>query len=138
MHHFVQKDPEAPHVKAEAIKTPTYHFRSHVVPCPTKCISQIVAFDGSSKVAYFDIVFAIQEQILRLDVSVYYLLRVEVAYSLAGLGEEMSCLRFRKHFIFSQKLEKVSSGGIFEQEIHVVLVFEDRLQLNDVVVAECE
>lgn len=92
--------------------------------------------DGPTEVGDLHVVLRAQEEIFRLDVAVYHVLRVAVPHGRAKVGDEPGRGPFGECATGRELLVQLAPGTVFQYEVDVLVVVEVAVHAKDVTVAE--
>lgn len=117
------------------------HFRRHVKWCPHDQIEATVPFEflREAKISNFDIevlfVGRVQQNILRLDISVNNLLKMHVIKSQHELVDYVRCLSLCESIRLSESVEKLSTLSQLRNHINVDIIlnqidYSDKIRMR--------
>jgi len=113
-------------------------LRSDVGWRPTLLMHYITGLDelADSKISNFYVAFAIEQDVVELDVSMENTLSVDVAKALNDLPEDHFCNIFVQLFPLSDVVEEVTASAQLHRQQHVPLCLEGLVQFHDALVPE--
>jgi hypothetical protein len=80
---------------------------------------------GDTEVTYLYALFAVEQDVVELNVSMYYGSAVHMCQRIGYLFEDEFCIRFLKSPLALDKSEEVSTARIFHDHQQVLARFED-------------
>jgi hypothetical protein len=78
----------------------------------------------SSRYSVLRSIYEIEENVLRLDVTMDDLFLMDVIEPLANLAHDWTGIRLFHSMRFSQKLQQLSSSAVFNQKVNVFFILE--------------
>ena len=113
---FVQQDTKGPDVECVVVRLVHYHFWRHVLEGAAVGVSWLlhISLDTPTKVADFDDISLLDENILWLDVSVDEPLLVHVVDATADLDEEVESNILLQKLLFTNQVEQIAFVSILE------------------------
>jgi hypothetical protein len=114
------------------------HLRSHVLESPTEGISllTVVGLDAPSKVADFNDIAFLYENIFWFDVSMDKSLFVHVVDAWTDLNEEVKGSVFTQILLSPNEVEEVAFASELQNEVDGVFVFEAAVESTYVLVVK--
>jgi len=143
MDELVKQNSECPNVKLVVVPSVIYHFWSHVfessaksVPLPLELLTVLIGinftFTCPAEVAYFENVVFINQEILRLKISVNETVLVQKVYASDCLNEEVKGCLFTEAALFLDQDKEVAFCNILHNEIDVLVVLQISIHAHDV------
>ena len=135
---YIEDDATAPNVNLwSGIQFSGYHFRCRIVWAATAGLQKVaVCHDvAQAEVGNFDVVVFVQQQILWLEISMDDLVSMTVLDSTYYLLEHLSGFLFVQPAMLDDIVEKFH-WGIFKHHDDIVLIHDDRIELDDVWVSQ--
>lgn len=138
--HGKQDDAGAPQVHIQTVASVTQDLRRYVGRCPTLLSHDLIRLDlpGHSKVRYLDVTLAIEQYIVKLDVPMRDILRVNIAQTVDNLTENLLSEGFLQPPSFTHVVEQITTGAKLHYNDYVLLSLDGLIDLDNVVVAQFE
>mmetsp|Transcript_41808 Transcript_41808/g.100390 ORF Transcript_41808/g.100390 Transcript_41808/m.100390 type:complete len:263 (-) Transcript_41808:47-835(-) len=128
--------PHGPTIDGFIVPGPLDHFRSQIVQRTAKSCGSGSGLDGLgvAKITKLDAVVAVQQNVLRLEISVddLRILAVQILQSLQRFVDIPCRLLVPQTFHFPQSGEQFATTGVFQPEVDVLFVLKMEQQLDDV------
>jgi len=107
----------------------TEHLWSHVLNCSNYCFKALgsslkVHFVANSEVRNFDVALLVQQQVFRLEVSIYVALRMNILQSYHNFSTIESGVTFAKVPLLCYLLKQVSSIHQIKHKVKAFLCLE--------------
>lgn len=136
--HLIKQHPNRPYLRREAIGLFATHFRRHVNSRPTTRISELVDFAGIAEINQLNLVcFPRYQNILQLDVSVHYALRMQVHKRLDDLPSVAGCIALCELAFSTDPLEQIAACDVLLHYVDVLLVLVVSDVFHNTRVVEC-
>jgi membrane-associated HD superfamily phosphohydrolase len=93
MNKLIKQNAQRPNVYGVIVVFILNHFRGHIFESSTECISllHVIGLDTPTKITYFYYISFFYQNVLRLDVSVYQTLLMQIVYAGTNLDEKVKC-----------------------------------------------
>ena len=87
---------------------------------------------GQAEVDYLDVVIVVEEEVLRLQISMYDVQFVKIFYSSNDLVKEFEGLRLLNTLVLDDVVEELASIRILHDKIELLWRLNDFVQLDDI------
>jgi len=114
--HGIQKHTQGPYVHEESLIALIYYdFRCEICRSTTLLLNHLAfLYDlGDTEVTYLNALLAVKQDIVELNVSMYYRSAVNMCQGIGYLFEDEFCIRFLKSPLALDKSEEVPTASIF-------------------------
>lgn len=117
-HKFIGDNPQSEIVHRKVMVFATHDFRSHIAWGPTciVCVT-LLKLTRNSKIGYSEIPLGIQHQVLRLDVSMYDLILVDILQTDEYIGHKKLGLLLIEKPLIAQMVAKVSTIQVIHDQV---------------------
>jgi hypothetical protein len=120
------------------IAMPRDHFRSCIARRTTCSLEflPIPVHVAQSEVHYLNVFVVVEKEVLRLQIAMDYVHRMNLLHSCKNLVKEAACFRFLHPTIGHNVVEELTTTRIFHQEIQLPSGLNDLIQLHHVWMAD--
>lgn len=139
--HLIEKNAHSPNINSVVLRLVHDDLGGHVLTRPAKSLSPLflIVLGTPPKIANLDIVIFVQQNVLRLQVSMQNLPSVDILNCLQSLQKEFMDSSLRKGVVFSDVVEEIPIISIIQQEVELsVLSRQKVVKLDNIGVIELE